>query len=127
MLALDHGGATLAQLRELGLQAVVQDADQRADDEDSAEGDREHREQEAAAALVAAHRARVEGPEQAQAQQRPEVEVRVALVPGDENDERHDDDEHDRDDEQPDDQRDRPPAHELVEAIPQAVAPVHRR
>ena len=78
----------------------------------------------ATAAAVAAHRARVERAQQAEPEQRAEVEVRLALVPGDEHDECDGHDEHDRDHEQPDDEGDRPPAHELVEAIAQASPPV---
>ena len=60
VLALDDPRAALAQLRQLALEAGVEDADQGADDEDPAEGDDEHREQEAGRPLVAAHRPGIE-------------------------------------------------------------------
>ncbi len=92
VVALDHPRAALAQLGQLALEARVEDADEGADDEDAAEGDPEHREQEPGRALVAAHRPRVEGPQQAEPEEGREVEVG--------GDAGHPDDEGDADDQQ---------------------------
>ena len=60
MVMLEDAGAALAQGGQPLLEAVAQDADQGADDEDAAQRHRQHPEQEARASLVAAHGARVE-------------------------------------------------------------------
>ena len=52
--------ASLAEAVQLPLQTGRQDTDQAADDEDAAQGDREHRNQIGPRALVAAHRAGIQ-------------------------------------------------------------------
>jgi hypothetical protein len=53
--AFEHARATLAELGHLLFDGAGQRADERADDEDAAQRDRQHREQEPPAAGVAAH------------------------------------------------------------------------
>jgi hypothetical protein len=116
MAGLDHPGATLAQGRELALEPGVDDADECADDEDAEEGDRQHPDEEAERAGVAAHRARIERAHEAVPEQVGQPRVRAGEAE-DPDHERDGDDAERRHDEQPGDERDRPSGHEVVEGV----------
>ena len=117
---LDHTRAALAQLRELALESRVDDADQRADEEDAEEGHGQHPEQEPERPAVAAHRARVERPHHAVPQQVAQFGVRDGVEDRDQ--ERDQDHPDHRDDEQAQDQGDRPAGHEVVEDVADPLA-----
>jgi hypothetical protein len=116
--AFDDVGAAFAQFVELVFDAVVDDADEGADDEDAAEGDGEHAAEELRRAAVAAHGAGIEGAQQGHPHQLAEAEVGGVGDPDDEGDE---EDDGEGGNGQPDDQGNGAFGHEVVELVAQAV------
>ena len=122
VLGLDDPRATLPELRETALDARVDDADEGADHEQPAEGDEEHRAEEACRAGVAAHRSRVQRPQQAHPDQLGEGPALGVRPEGEDRDRDQDDDQR-RDGKEADDQGDRAPREELVDGIAETIAP----
>ena len=118
---LEHARAALAQVLELALDAVGDDADQRADDEDAAERDGQHREHEqtlpVSPPIVPGSSVRSRLIHSAWGKS---IAVRVLTLAeraGDDDDAAITTMTMQRQDEQPEDQRDRAAGHEVVERV----------
>jgi hypothetical protein len=122
VVLLEHHGASLAQLVELLVDAVVDDADERADQKNAAQRHPQHRHPEGPAG-VAAHGARVERAHEREPQRF--EERRVFLPRGSDaqerDEEREERDQDDTDDAQIADQSSRSARHAVVKGIAQAV------
>jgi hypothetical protein len=126
--ALEHPRAALAQRVELGLDGRRQRTDERADDEDAAEGDRQHGEEERPAAGVAPHGAGVEGAHQRHPGDGDEARLRTALGlrrdAGRPDQGREDDDQADREQRQVGDDDHRPARQRIVEGVGESLAQI---
>ena len=124
VIVFEHERASLAETFDLRFESAREDADQRADDEDAADGDQQHDEAEAPA-RVAAHRARVERAHETEPGGLEKVgRVRTfgrEQTSTDGDDQRGNGDDDERDERQSADQRGRATRHDIVKPVSKAL------
>src|ERR1044071_5539172 len=123
--ALGDHRTPLAQLVDLVADAVADQADERADDEDAAQRHAQHEQEIDGGSGVAAHRSRVERAHQVVPHQLRERQMRAVLglgrAAGDHKEHRRDGDEDDRRERQPGDERGRTAGKRVVERVAKAL------